>query len=117
VTDKDAKVLGQVTNIGMRDVGGAIDRSKLLLHKKNPEGGKTRNTFVTGVATGPAGRRPQTAESLAVKAGRLFIPGQSDDIWTGSTEKGEPTRSGVIARRGAITTGKEPDRPTAWIVR
>jgi len=117
VTDKDRKIIGQVTNIGIKDVGGAIDRGQLATHLDAPEGAKTRNTFVTGTVTGPAGRRPSKAEPLGVKQGRLFIPGQDEDLWQGSLEKGAPTTSGIIGRRAAFSTGSSYDRPSAWIIR
>lgn len=117
VLDKSKKVIGQVINLGIENVGGAIDRGQLATHLGDPKGAKTRNTFVTGTVTGPAGRRSPKAQPLGVKPGRLFIPGQDEDLWQGSLEKGAPTTSGIIGRRAAFSTGSSYDRPKAWIIR
>jgi len=111
------KKIGQVTDISLEGVGGAIDRDQLNKHLKDPEGGKTRNTFITGTVTGGATRRSPGASSLGVKPGRLFIPGEKKDLWEASVEAGDPTRSGVLGRRASFSAGSSPDRPKACILR
>lgn len=117
VLDDSKRVIGQVTDLGLSDVGGAIDRGQLHQHLHNPKGGKTRNTFVTGTVTGGAPRRSPGATPLAVKPGRLFVPGENEPLWEGSLEPRTPTISSTIGRRAAFSAGSAPDRPTAWILR
>jgi hypothetical protein len=117
VLDRSRKKIGQVTGVSLEGVGGAIDRDQLNKHLDDPEGGKTRNTFITGTVTGGATRRSPGASSLGVKPGRLFIPGEKGDLWEGSVEAGDPTRSGVIGRKASFSAGSAPDRPKAWILR
>jgi len=134
VLDMKNKSIGQVTNLGVNDVGGSINRFFLNKHlnflKDNPEvtdgGPKERHTFVTGTVSGGApSRMPKNAEPLAAKDGRLYIPGKNETLWEGSTEAGNPTRSDLegipsIGRRAAFYAGKDsnnPERPSAWILR
>ena len=117
VLDASKRVLGQVTNLGIENVGGAIDRSQLRQHLENPRGGKTRNTFVTGTVTGGVPRRSPGAVPLGVKPGQIFIPGEDEPLWEGSLEPKTSTFSGTIARRAGFSSGTAPDRPSAWILR
>lgn len=117
VLDRSKRVIGQVTSLGLENVGGAIDRGQLREHLASPTGAKTRNTFVTGDVTGAAPRRSPGASPLGVKPGRLFVPGEEEPLWEGSVTPGEPTTSGRLGRKAAFGPGIHPDRPRAWILR
>lgn len=117
VLDKSRKVIGQVTNLGIENVGAAIDRRHLKRHLENPDGGKTRNTFITGDVTGAAQRKSPGASPLAVKPGKVFIPGEESPLWEGSVNPHDPSTSPQIGRRASFQAGSHPDKPKAWILR
>jgi hypothetical protein len=122
VLDKDNNKIGQVTNIGLKNVGARIDRGELLKfeadEREKVDKAKTRNTYITGTVTGE-GRRIPNAESLGVAAGELFTVSKrgNSPLWVASREAGDPTSSGVLARRASFRTGVKPTVPSAQILR
>ena len=122
VLDKDNIKIGQVTNLGLKNVGARIDRGELLRFeadkREKVDKAKTRNTYITGTVTG-GGRNIPNADSLGVAAGELFTVSKEGNspLWVASREAGDPSSSGILGRRASFLTGTKPTVPKAWILR
>jgi len=75
------RVAGHAESIAMQDAKMKVDKKELERHLGNPTGGKTRNTFVSGVISAPL-TSPAT-NRLKIRPGSMTDAETGEDVSSG----------------------------------